>query len=63
MSGLKWVIVSAFILAILIVLEGFHITNGLAIVIPFIEWLTKYMLPWIGLYWFVRFVRALEDKK
>lgn len=25
-----------------------------------IEWATKYILPWIGLYWLVRLVRSIE---
>lgn len=25
-----------------------------------IEWLTKYVLPWISLYWFVKLVRKIK---
>lgn len=24
----------------------------------FIEWATRYLLPWIALYWFVQFVKS-----
>ncbi|GIP32230.1 hypothetical protein [Paenibacillus sp. J2TS4] len=26
------------------------------------EWATKYLLPWIALYWFIRMVKAIEQK-
>lgn len=46
---------------------------GLFIILPFlnvnysflyilIEWITKFVLPWIVLYWLIRAVKALEKK-
>ena len=26
-----------------------------------VEWATKYILPWIILYWFIRLVKSLEN--
>lgn len=31
--------------------------------IPIAEWATKYILPWIALYWLIRLVRAVEAKQ
>lgn len=32
--------------------------GGLGEFIFFIEWSTKFILPWIALYWFIRFVKS-----
>ncbi|WP_183041272.1 hypothetical protein [Salipaludibacillus neizhouensis] len=26
-----------------------------------IEWTTRYVLPWIGLYWFIQFVKSKKE--
>lgn len=28
-----------------------------------IEWATKFILPWIVLYWFIRLIKSIEEKK
>ncbi|MFA9557625.1 hypothetical protein ACERII_09995 [Evansella sp. AB-rgal1] len=31
--------------------------NAFGILVPLIEWGTKFILPWIALYWFIQFVK------
>ncbi|WP_169823064.1 hypothetical protein [Anaerobacillus alkalilacustris] len=35
--------------------------DGFAIIIGFFEWATRYVLPWIALYWFVQFVKSKKE--
>ncbi len=32
--------------------------DGFNIIIGFFEWITRYILPWIALYWFIQFVKS-----
>ncbi len=45
---------------IFIVLNMFNY-DGVTIIIGFVEWVTRYILPWIALYWFIRFVKSKKE--
>ncbi len=34
--------------------------DGIAIIINFFEWVTRYILPWVALYWFIQFVKRYK---
>lgn len=36
--------------------------DGFGIMIRTFEWATRYILPWIALYWFIQFVKIKSDK-
>ena len=36
--------------------------SGFENIIYLIEWATSFILPWIALYWFIRFVKGKEVK-
>ena len=35
-------------------------TSGFENIIYLIEWATRFILPWIALYWFIKFVKVKE---
>lgn len=45
---------------IFIVLTIFNY-DGFTIIIGLVEWITRYILPWIALYWFIRFVKSKKE--
>ncbi|KZE37252.1 hypothetical protein AV656_11820 [Bhargavaea cecembensis] len=51
----------AIILLLAIVSDLFNL-NVMAVFPLLVEWATKYILPWIILYWLVRLVRSIEKK-
>jgi hypothetical protein len=56
---MKNLIIGIIVLVILWLIPQFINTS----VIPnVIEWATKFILPWIILYWFIRLVKNLEKK-
>ncbi|WP_161568157.1 hypothetical protein [Anaerobacillus alkaliphilus] len=44
-----------FILLTILNYDGFAIIKG------FVEWATRNILPWIALYWFIRFVTSNKE--
>lgn len=46
---------------IFIILNSLHY-DGVGIFIALIEWTTRFILPWIALYWFIRYVKVKEHK-
>ena len=50
-------IVLVFILWFILGMIGI---NAAYAVPAFIEWVTKFVFPWIALYWFIRFVKSFE---
>ncbi|SFP66560.1 hypothetical protein [Salibacterium halotolerans] len=56
----KWIIIDAALMAALFVLlqiAGIDIRRWVIIVV---EWSTKFILPWIILYWLIRWVKSVE---
>ncbi|OIJ18885.1 hypothetical protein BKP45_15255 [Anaerobacillus alkalidiazotrophicus] len=47
------------IVSVIFILNSIDI-NGLSIIITLIEWATRFILPWITLYWFVQFIKKLK---
>lgn len=58
---MKNFIIGIVVLITLIVLLSFLGIN-LSSLIPNVEWATKFILPWIILYWFIRLVKSFENK-
>ncbi|MET3322360.1 UNVERIFIED_ORG: hypothetical protein ABIC97_005496 [Peribacillus simplex] len=57
---MKNLIISIIVLLVLwLVLPLFNI-NSSYLIPNVIEWATKFILPWIVLYWFIRLIRNLE---
>jgi hypothetical protein len=54
------IIISVIILGLFITLPFFGIENF--IVFSLIEWTTKFVLPWVVLYWLIRAIKVLEKK-
>lgn len=50
-------IVVVFVISLIIELIGINVSS---VVPKFIEWATKFIFPWIVLYWLIRLVKALE---
>lgn len=51
----------ALLLVLWFVLEWIGV-NTFVVIPYFIEWATKFILPWIVLYWLVRLIKSLERK-
>ena len=45
----------AIVLLLILVGENFGSVFGI------VEWSTKFILPWLGLYWLVKMVKALDE--
>ncbi len=45
-------------LVLLFLVLNFLNYDAFSFVVGFIEWATRYLLPWIALYWFVQFVKS-----
>ncbi|WP_169907782.1 hypothetical protein [Priestia abyssalis] len=56
---MKNLIIGIIVLLILWLIPQFINASVIPIVI---EWATKFILPWIILYWFIRLVKNLEKK-
>ena len=52
--------IAAIILVFLIALNIFG--YRLSIIFRIIEWATKFVLPWIALYWLIRAIKVLDKK-
>ncbi|WP_368505133.1 hypothetical protein AB3N04_05660 [Alkalihalophilus sp. As8PL] len=50
---------SIFVLFLLLQSFGYHFF----IVFSLIEWLTKFVLPWIILYWLIRAIKIIEKRR
>jgi hypothetical protein len=50
----------AILLALFLLLLFFGIDS--IIIFRIIEWTTKFILPWVFLYWLIRMVKTLEKK-
>ena len=61
MNKKKGVIIVAFIFLILIILFKINI-NINYLLINTLPFATKFLLPWIFLYWFIKFVNVLEKQ-
>ncbi|MFC2946933.1 hypothetical protein [Virgibacillus sediminis] len=57
----NFVIGGAILLGLFIILPFFNIDSSLLFVV-LSEWITKFVLSWIALYWLIRGVKALENK-
>ncbi|WP_232824189.1 hypothetical protein [Paraliobacillus zengyii] len=55
----KIIIGIAILLGIWLIL-GFSSINYSYIIVSLIEWSTKFIFPWIFLYWFIRLVKTKE---
>ncbi|MBR3118694.1 hypothetical protein [Oceanobacillus profundus] len=55
-----FIIGGAILVVLFIILPFFNIESFFLFVL--IEWITKFVLPWIALYWLIRGVKALEKK-
>jgi len=64
--GIPGIIILWYLLRIISEWFGFHIYH---VSVPLMElltafvWVTKYVLPWIVLYWLIRIIKAYERKK
>ncbi len=57
---MKNLIIGIIVLVVLwLILPLFNI-NSSYLIPNVIEWATKFILPWIVLYWFIRLIRNLE---
>ncbi|MFE4430397.1 hypothetical protein ACFRH9_25745 [Peribacillus butanolivorans] len=57
---MKKLIIGIIVLLVLwLILPLFNI-NSTYLIPNVIEWATKFILPWIVLYWFIRLIRNLE---
>ncbi|KGX83712.1 hypothetical protein [Pontibacillus marinus] len=64
--GIPGVIILWYLIRILSTWFGFKIYHPIAPILELITgfaWATKYILPWIVLYWLIRFIQAYERKK
>lgn len=60
---LKKLIIAILVLfALSLILPSFGVNTSF-IISNLIEWSTKFILPWIILYWIIRLVRVLERSK
>ncbi len=60
---MKKLIIGTIVLFALLVLLSFFLQISISYLIPnVIEWVTKFILPWIILYWFIRLVQIFENK-
>ncbi|WP_078551582.1 hypothetical protein [Bacillus alkalicellulosilyticus] len=58
---LKYIIISiAIVIGLYLIMSVFNYT--FYSIFHFIEWMTKYILPWVVLYWLVRAIKAYETK-
>lgn len=55
----KIVIGIVFLLGLWLILDLVNI-NASYVIPNLVEWSTKFILPWIFLYWFIRFVKTKE---
>lgn len=67
MNKLPWkdVLLGLILIAVLYITLPYFGINSFSIVLALIgmvEWGTKYILPWIVLYWGVRLIKSLESK-
>ncbi|MFB4169444.1 hypothetical protein [Virgibacillus sp. JSM 102003] len=53
---------SAIVLGILFFIFIFTESFNLIGILPIFEWVTRYILPWIALYWFIEFVKNKRVK-
>ena len=53
---------AAIILIFLLVLRVIGFYFQLSVIFSVIEWATKFILPWIALYWLVRAIKGLDKK-
>ncbi|MFD2706663.1 MULTISPECIES: hypothetical protein [Salibacterium] len=56
----KWIIIDAALIAAFFVLLQIAGVDVRLWVIIIVEWSTKFVLPWIVLYWLVRWVKSVE---
>jgi len=64
--GIPGVIILWYLIRIISTWFGFSIHHPVAPIVELIAgfaWATKYILPWIVLYWVIRFIQAYERKK
>jgi hypothetical protein len=54
-------LLSAFIIIIVLLLLLPFLGLNTNIVFRMVEWSTKFILPWLGLFWLVKMVKALEQ--
>ncbi|KOR85724.1 hypothetical protein AM233_18095 [Bacillus sp. FJAT-22058] len=55
------IIVASSIFVLFIVLQSFG--YNFFIVFSLIEWTTKFVFPWIVLYWLIRAIKTLENRR
>ncbi|WP_227940387.1 hypothetical protein [Alkalihalobacillus deserti] len=56
-----FIIGASSIFVVLFVLQSFG--YNFFIIISLIEWTTKFIFPWIVLYWLIRAIKTLEKRK
>ncbi|WP_088103084.1 hypothetical protein [Halalkalibacter urbisdiaboli] len=56
-----YLIIGVVILGLFVALPFFGIASS--ILPSLIEWSTKFILPWVFLYWLIRAIKTLEKKR
>ena len=54
---MKYSLYGTIALVLLFLVLNFLNYDAFVYIVGFIEWATRYLLPWIALYWFVQFVK------
>lgn len=60
---MKNLIIGIIVLIVLWLTLSLININVSAVIPNAIEWATKFILPWILLYWIIRFVKSVEKNK
>ena len=60
---MKNLIIGIIVLFVLSLILPFIGINTSYVIPNLIEWATKFILPWILLYWIIRLVKSLEKNK
>lgn len=60
-STVKYFITIAAIILVFLTVLNF-LGYRLAVIIKLIEWATKFVLPWVALYWVIRAIKVLDKK-
>lgn len=67
LSNISWknillVVVFLVVLSFTMPYFGFGLLSVFFFVLGVVEWVTKFILPWIVLYWGIRFIKSFESK-
>lgn len=62
MKNNKWLIIGFLVLIVFFVVGNWININSFFILNNVITWSTKFILPWLFLYWFIRLTKIIENK-